>query len=148
MSAGPFQRILVATDLEPSSDGALRVALDLARALDAELTILHVADVPTFAAAGMGETAGDLLTPVAEAAEERIGELVSQSRFRCRRVTGTVRLGAPAEQILAAAEEAGADLVVTGTHRRQGLAHAVLGSVAERVVRGARVPVLTVGGGR
>ena len=57
---------------------------------------------------------------------------------------GFVRLGAPWEEILSVATERGADLVVVGTHGRRGFAHALMGSVAERVVRLSTIPVLTV----
>jgi nucleotide-binding universal stress UspA family protein len=86
----------------------------------------------------------DLVTPLADAADEQLAAVLPALRARHPGVEGLVRVGVPWEQILAAAAEVSAELVVVGTHGRRGLAHVVLGSVAERVVQLSPVPVLTV----
>lgn len=136
-----FTHILVATDFSEASRCALDLARRLARESGAALTIAHTCEMPAF---GDLAVPADLLTPVVENARSRAEELVGAIRDECPRVKAVVRVGAPWEQILAAAEEVRADLIVMGTHGRRGLAHALIGSVAERVIRLARIPVLTV----
>jgi nucleotide-binding universal stress UspA family protein len=79
-------------------------------------------------------------------AERELGKLVQEhvvSSTACRIM---VRRGDPASAIVTVAEELDVDLIVMPTHGRKGLEHTILGSVAERIVREARWPVLTVGG--
>ena len=137
-----FKHILVATDLTEVSRGAIDVARDLARETGAALTVVHTCEVPTFGDMGVPP---DLLTPMVESARTKMEDEVRAIRGECPCARTVVRVGAPSEQILALAEEVHADLLVVGTHGRRGLAHALIGSVAERLVRTAPVPVLTVG---
>jgi nucleotide-binding universal stress UspA family protein len=135
----PLERILVATDFSLCSLNALGRAEELARKLDAELVLLHVASVPVAGA----KTAG-----VAHAAAEReLAGTVRQLLHHGVKARSLLREGAPDEEILSAAETERVSLVVMGTHGRKGIAHMLLGSVAERVVRAAPCPVLTVGRG-
>ncbi len=136
-----FEHVLVATDFSEASKPALDLAVALSRESSA-LHVVHVCELPVYLDVGPPV---DLVTPLVEAAEARLGDLVTSLRSLQPRVHAIVKLGAPWEQILAAADEVGADLIVVGTHGRRGFAHAMLGSVAERVVRASRVPVLTVG---
>ena len=137
----PFKHVLAATDFSESSGRALEMAVTIARDAGAQLTVAHVCEVPAYT-----EFAApvDLVTPITDLAEKKLGELLASVRDVCPGVKGNVRVGAPWEQIIAAAEEVKADLVVVGTHGRRGFAHAFMGSVAERVVRLSTVPVLTV----
>jgi nucleotide-binding universal stress UspA family protein len=133
----PVDRILVATDFSLCSLNALGHAEDLARKLDAELIVLHVEPVPT---------AGSDLGDVAHAAVEReLARTAAGLRDYHPGVRTIVRAGAPDEEIVDAAATERASLVVMGTHGRTGLARALLGSVAESVVRRAPCPVLTIG---
>ncbi|WP_242343415.1 universal stress protein [Anaeromyxobacter terrae] len=136
-----FKHVLAATDFSEASGRALEMACTIARDSGARLTVAHVAEVPTYT-----EFAApvDLVTPITDLAETKLEELLKSVRDVCPGVKGAVRVGAPWEQILAAAAEVGADLVVVGTHGRRGFAHAFMGSVAERVVRLSPIPVLTV----
>lgn len=138
-----FKNILVATDFGPSSQAALDLAIDFANELGAELTVLHVAEIPPLAYAGM-EYSSDLVTPILDAGTKELEDLKKAIAPRCPRVAIACRLGYPRDEILARAEACGADLVVMGTHGRRGLSRVLLGSVAERVVRLSKVPVLTV----
>jgi nucleotide-binding universal stress UspA family protein len=88
----------------------------------------------------------DVVTPLTEAASARLGTLLELFRARLPGARRVVRVGSPWEQILEAAREIGADLVVVGTHGRRGVSHVIMGSVAERVVRLSHLPVLTVRG--
>jgi nucleotide-binding universal stress UspA family protein len=145
-----FRNILVATDLEPESVSARAVdlAIDLAKALGAALTFVHVHDFPAVVAyphaavnfasvqASILEAAGGTLVAFADSVRDRFPEAKS-----------VLRRGRPWEEILAAAVDVEADLIVIGTHGRRGVSRVVLGSVAEKVVRVSPVPVLTVRGG-
>lgn len=138
---GTFKHVLAATDFSETSGRALEMAVSLARDAGAELSVVHVCEIPSYTdfAAPV-----DLVTPITDVAETKLDELVRSLRDVCPGAKGMVRVGAPWEQILAAAAERGADLVVVGTHGRRGFAHAFMGSVAERVVRLSPIPVLTV----
>jgi nucleotide-binding universal stress UspA family protein len=121
------RQILFATDFSASSEAAARVARDYARQFGARLHILHVV---------WGGT--DPVTP------PLLARLAEDLRKDVPVVTA-VEAGAPAAQIVRYAERHGIDLVVLGTHGRTGVTRALLGSVAEQVVRTAPCPVLTVG---
>jgi nucleotide-binding universal stress UspA family protein len=145
--------ILCAHDLTESSDPALRVALDYARRLEAELTVLFVAAPPYPAPPGLWFAVEEanfegLVERIAAAARVELEKRVKTLR---RPVDAPVHLtvenGEPGETILAVAKKLGATLLVMGTHARKGWQHLMLGSVAERVVRTASLPVLTVGPG-
>jgi nucleotide-binding universal stress UspA family protein len=140
-----FKHILVPTDFGPSAEAALDLAIDLAKTWNAQLTLFHVAEIPPFAYAGM-EYSPDFVTPILDAGTAQLEDLKKKVVARCPNVTTECKLGFPREEILARAEAVGADLIVMGTHGRRGLSRVFLGSVAERVVRLSRVPVLTVRG--
>lgn len=136
-----FAHVLAATDLSPASQPALDLAVRLAVESGARLSVVHTCEVP-----GADEYAlpADFLCPLVERARARLEELLAPIRGTCPGARAMVRVGAPAEQILAAAEEVGADLIVMSTHGRSGVAHALMGSVAERVIQRSPVPALTV----
>jgi nucleotide-binding universal stress UspA family protein len=141
-----FRRIVVPVDFSECSEHALDLAVDLARESEAELTLVHVVEVPAYAYPEPSVSFADLLTPLADLAQEKLDQLVTRVRGRWPPTRGLLKLGVPWEQALSAAAQVGADLVVIGTHGRRGVAHALMGSVAERVVRASPVPVLTVRG--
>ena len=88
----------------------------------------------------------DLLTPLQDAANQMMKKLLEAVKRRTPAATGLLRTGVAWEQILTAAKQSDADLIVPGTHGRTGFRHALLGSVAERVVRLSPVPVISVRG--
>jgi len=141
----PIRCILVPIDFEPPSKHAMDCAIDLARSLGASVVLLHVYDVPaaTYSTAPMTITAR-IDAAVKADMSKALEDVVATARERIGNVAGLLRRGRAWEQILAAASELGADLIVMGTHGRRGLAHAFLGSVAEKIVRMSRVPVLTI----
>lgn len=140
-----FKNILVPTDFSPSAQRATELAIEMAKRFDASLTLLHVVEIPVYTYDAFGPTA-DLLTPVQSAAETMMAALRAEVQAQVPRVSSEVRLGRPADEILAAIETTGADLVVIGTHGRRGVRRLLMGSVAERVVRFSTVPVLTAHG--
>jgi nucleotide-binding universal stress UspA family protein len=137
-----FEHILAATDFSDASRPAIRLAGAMARESGAALTVVHVCEVPGYAATG--PIPYDVATPIAAAAEAQLEALMAQVRSFCPGATGVVKIGSAPDEILAVAGEVRADLVVLGTHGRRGVAHAVMGSVAERLVRLSPIPVLTV----
>ncbi|ABS28265.1 universal stress protein [Anaeromyxobacter sp. Fw109-5] len=136
-----FKHVLAATDFSETSGRALETAVAIAREAGAELSVVHVCEIPPYTDFA---SPVDLVTPITDVAETKLEQLLSSIRDVCPAAKGYVRVGAPWEQLLATAAERGADLVVVGTHGRRGFAHAMMGSVAERVVRLSPVPVLTV----
>jgi nucleotide-binding universal stress UspA family protein len=134
-----LQSILVPVDGSPPSLAALDHAIVLAQRGDATITVLHVTVPDTLAAAGRDEVERSV-TEAFQRAHDRLGDRV------LRRTTS----GDPLRTIVETARDGHYDLVVIGTHGRVGRLHAMLGSVAEGVVRNAPCPVLTVrdeGGG-
>lgn len=140
-----IQHILVPTDLGEPSEPAIDLGTDLAKKFESELTLLHVYEVPMYAYSAMAyTTAADLLAPMEAAAREKLEARLTVLRKQLPRAKAILRTGTPWEEILAAIAESKADLVVMGTHGRRGVTHALLGSVAEKMVRLSPIPVLTV----
>ena len=144
-------KFLIATDLTEASAEALRAGLMLARRLGASATVLHVTAPARPGRAPfvpLDEREAVFYQELAEreraAARRILDEQLERYRAEGTPVETVVVPGDPLEVILSMARTGGADLVVTGTHGRKGLAHALLGSVAERCVREAPCPVLTV----
>jgi nucleotide-binding universal stress UspA family protein len=139
-----FQQILVATDFGEPSSCAVDMAMELAQTFGAALTLVHVYEIPSFAYAGMPYTAVDLLTPIEQAAQAALDKELARVQSRIPSARSVLRRGAPWREIVATIEETHADLVVIGTHGRRGVERALLGSVAEKIVRVSPAPVLTV----
>ncbi len=141
----PFRHVLVATDFSECSKVALDTAIELARRYSAALTLVHVFAIPVYPYMDVVPMAVDIETPAREAATEELRKALAAARTQLPTAVAVLKqAGAVWEQILAAAREVGADLIVLGTHGRTGVSHALIGSVAERVVRNSPVPVLTV----
>jgi universal stress protein A len=135
-----ISRILVATDFSPQAGKALQWARSFARAFGAKLVLLHVIDIFGLAEVGCVMGGIDPLHLLREQAHKCMGELktlVPDAEL-------VVREGSPRPAIVDAALEMSCQMTVMGTHGRSGLAHLLLGSVAEYVVRNSKVPVLTV----
>ena len=131
-------RILLATDFSPGSRQARDSAHGLARRLGAEILVVHVSE-PLAVVPG-----SDLAADEAAMAQRALDGVVSELTRDGVTARGLLVPGEPAAEIVRLAERERADMVVVGTHGRSGLAHVLIGSVAERVVRRAPCPVLTV----
>ena len=139
------RRILVATDFSTHADRALEWATALAKRFSAEIELVSsVFMVPLPAGPPGYGVPTDYLRGAREAAERRLGELVTDLLKQGVAARYTVLHEDPSSGICARAKETGAELLALGTRGRSGLAHVVLGSVAERVARLAPCPVLTV----
>jgi nucleotide-binding universal stress UspA family protein len=138
-----FLRILVPHDFSESADAALELAVDLAAAQGARLDVLHVVEPfhpPPEVVAWLRDE--QQIGPHLKRLEEVVAARVGRRRvpFQCK-----VVVGYPVDAILEAARDA--DLIVMATLGRTGLPHLLIGSVAERVVRHATQPVLTLRAG-
>lgn len=139
------QRILVATDFSPHADRALEWASALAVRFSAELELLSSVFALPLATGTPGYAIpSDYLRGAREAADRRLNELATGLEQRGLRARYTILHEDPSSGICARAKEVGAGLIALGTRGRSGLAHVLLGSVAERVARLAPCPVLTV----
>lgn len=140
----PYERVLVATDGSPASERAIREALDLAVANDASVHVLYVLETASFAPVG-GEATLDGMAGVLEnEGEKALEEVADRAAARGITVERALVEGRPSAEITGYAERADCDVIVMGTHGRGGLNRLLLGSVAEKVVRTASMPVLTV----
>jgi nucleotide-binding universal stress UspA family protein len=140
----PIERVLVPTDGSESSFAALPHALDVAERFDATVEALYVVDERTKSSLyNVGTALEDVVGGLQAAAQTATEHIADRARDRGLDVETSVIEGLPSSGICTHAEESGADVVVVSTHGRTGLAHYLLGSVAERVVRNSTVPVLT-----
>jgi nucleotide-binding universal stress UspA family protein len=136
-----FSKILVPTDFSEGSTRALDLAAKLVRP-DGAITLLHVLELPVAWSGTISDALAQDLDKRASAALEAMS-----SRVQTARVTTASRVGYPGAQTLATIDaDPTIDLVVMGSHGRTGLARMFLGSVAEKVVRHARCPVLVARG--
>jgi nucleotide-binding universal stress UspA family protein len=142
-----FKRIVVATDFSETSHRALELGLEIAQKFDAELILVHSWEAPSYSYGGGVFLPVDLVTPIEQAAVAQLERALTALQLRMPRATSMLRTGPAWEEVLAAAAQLQADLLVLGTHGRRGMSRALLGSVAEKVVRIAPIPVLTVHGG-
>lgn len=142
----PFEKILIAIDFSENSDYAFEYALTLARQFQAEMTIMHVINEPVdLRGFYVPHISFEQLEKEIEEGAEKMMEKFCQtkmgdfSNYKTAIVTGI-----PYEEIIRKAEETSTSLIVLGTHGRTGLDHLIFGSTAERVVRSATCPVLTI----
>ena len=144
-----WKTILVPHDFSAGAARAAQLAHDLAKVHGARLVFLHVAELPPLVGAGAALVPDGGGPPISvgdyavRSATERLTELAAQYGSDLE-VSYEAVVGHPAAEITSVAERLGADAIVLGTHGRTGLARAILGSVAARVVRESRVPVVTI----
>ena len=144
-----FGRIVHATDFSRASRPALATAIALARQNRTPLVIAH-ALAPLVVPFGEGFVSPGTYDAIDRGARDharkQLAALVRRAKKAGARATALLLDGAPHEQVPRAARRSRADLIVIGTHGRTGLSKVLLGSVAERVIRFASCPVLTVRG--
>jgi nucleotide-binding universal stress UspA family protein len=139
-------KILHPTDFSECATQAEAAAVDLVRKLDGELVLFHaLVETPLY---GEGLLSTQHVQAVYDAqrkwVEETLEARVGYLRQRGIKASWRLQVGVPFEEIVKAVEEERTDMIAMGTHGRSGLNRILLGSVAERVIRLARCPVLTV----
>jgi universal stress protein A len=142
-----LERILLPTDFSEFSKPAEKYACALAEQFDSELHLLHVLQdlIALVPEPGLAfPPPADYVQELRESAEKALAEMPDPAWAEGRRIVRATRQGPPFLEIVRYARELDVDLIVLGTHGRTGLSHILLGSVAERVVRKAPCPVLTV----
>src|SRR5262249_34538596 len=145
-----WKTILVPHDFSASANHATAIARDEAKLHGATIVLLHVVDLPYQLGPDAVIVPPDTGAPISlkeyaiESAEAHLEDLANRLAADGATATPLVAVGIPVDEINRAIDEQHIDLVVMGTHGRTGLRHLVAGSVAERVVRSSKVPVLTI----
>jgi nucleotide-binding universal stress UspA family protein len=142
-------RLLVPVDLSEHSTQALNHAVELARRYDADLHLLHIVQPgPNYDLPGVYQGAlppqTDIIDALTENAHTELDELIERAAFPAERMHKDIRHGNPAAEILDAAEEEAVDMIALASHGRSGVERFLMGSVAEKVIRAAPVPVFVV----
>jgi nucleotide-binding universal stress UspA family protein len=146
MARVDWKRILCPVDFSETARAAMETAIELAGKFDGELLLVHAYPIPGYTFPdGSAVASARMLQELADEAARHLaewGELASKAG--AKKVLVETAVGDPAGEIVRLAQERKVDLVVMGTHGRTGIEHALMGSIAERVVRRAKCPVLTV----
>ena len=143
-----YRNILCPLDFSTPSRAALGAAAEMAMRFDGTLTLVHVYQMPVLAYPE-SLPGSPFRVSIAQLAEKELAEWKREAeRLAGRSVTTVALEGTPWDRIVKYAHEHKTDLIVVGTHGRTWLEHALIGSVAENVVRHATCPVLVVRGAR
>jgi nucleotide-binding universal stress UspA family protein len=139
----PFKKILCPVQLDDSEQVALDLASRLAKDIDATVYLMHVVPILPIDAPNVTIT---VHTQAADEASLRLQELAAKelAGLKSEIITRVAGPGEVARTVLEVATELDTDLIVLKTHGRSGLAHFIMGSVAEQIVRRAHCPVLTL----
>ena len=143
-----IEKILFPTDFSEFSAHALKYAVTFAREYEAKIIVLHVVE-NYYTYPGFAETAFpmvELYSDMEKHAEDEMASLVKKDIPQGIQVETVIKRGTPFREIVETAKEKEANLIIIATHGRTGLEHAFFGSTAEKVVRKAPCPVLTVRG--
>jgi len=139
-----FAKILVPTDFSVCADAALDRAIQVAKLAGGEVHLLHVYEIPTLAGEASIALPQEILDQLRENAKQGIAERISKLAAAGVTASGHVVCDSPLRAILDTVAKEHVDLIVMGTHGRTGLKHVLFGSIAERTVRLAACPVMTV----
>jgi nucleotide-binding universal stress UspA family protein len=145
---GGIKKILLATDFSENSKWALTYALSFAEKFAAKLYVLHVIQQPIYPLGTYAEISFDAMDKfnrnVSEITEREMKDFCEKGLGEFKNYECLILSGAPFLEIIRTAKEKEVDLIVVGTHGRTGLDHVLFGSTAEKVVRKAPCPVLSV----
>jgi universal stress protein A len=146
MASRLFHRIVVPTDFSGCSEEAWALARRTAEAVGSEIVLVHVfVEPPSYGEALLPvDSAWQVIESARKWVQEELEKWASAARAKGISVRTLVRTGAPHQEIVNLATDEHADLVAMGTHGRSGMSRLLLGSVADRVIRLAPCPVLTV----
>lgn len=141
-----FRHILAPTDFSEYSKQAVTSALELARKFGAKLTILHVIELPPYPIEGYvpPSLSVTFMDDLERQATADLAQLAPEAEAANVEVARVIAVGTPYHKIIETAEAEQVDLIVMATAGRTGFSHLVMGSIAERVVRTATCPVLTI----
>jgi len=148
MTNWTFKQVLAAVDFSEPSLRAADLAAEMAKRYEASLVLVHCCEPPMYGYPDMAMGGFDMLSVIETEGRQQLDAELARVRAAWPRTTAILKTGRAWEQLLSTADAVSADLIVVGTHGRKGVSHLLLGSVAEKVVRGARTPVLTVPAGR
>ena len=139
-----LKTLLVPVDFSEPSEAALSYAVGLAQQLGARLVVMHAYELPVYGFPdGALIASTEVATRVMSGAQAGLEAMALRHKDKVR-IDTVLRQGVPWEEVRAVAEEITADIIIIGTHGRQGLARALIGSVAEKIIRTSTRPVLTV----
>jgi len=140
-----IKKILVATDFYPLSVAAVEYARVVAAKFRAQIYLMHVVDtVPILGVTSLDPSFGKLARKVERKAMKELRAFADEHLKGTSNLQLVLCSGTPYDEIVRLAKKEGVSLIVISTHGHTGLAHVIIGSVAERVVRHSPVPVLTV----
>lgn len=140
-----IKKILAPIDFTETAEHALDYAVDLAASLGAVVQVVYVYEPPVYSFAEAVLIAPpEMAAKISDKAQQLLDAAVESRRARCPSISGVLLNGAAWEEIGRLAAEQKFDLIVMGTHGRRGIPRALLGSVAEKVLRTSTVPVLAV----
>jgi nucleotide-binding universal stress UspA family protein len=142
-----LKTVLVPTDFSEASESALRYGKAMAEAFGASLHVVHVMEdllAHAWAAEVYVSSMPQLRDEIEKESRQRLGALLTDDERKKLRAEAALLAGNPFLEIIRYAKTHGVDLIVMGTHGRGPIAHMLLGSVAEKVVRKSPCPVLTV----
>ena len=141
-----FRHILAPTDFSDYSKKAVTSALALAKTYSARLTVLHVVELPPYPIEGYVpfSVSSSFMEDLERQATQDLAQLLPDAATAGVEVVRLVAVGTPYRKIIEVAEAEQVDLIVMATAGRTGFSHLVMGSIAERVVRTATCPVLTI----
>ena len=141
----PPKTILVPTDFSEAAGVALDYAVELAAKLGAAVHVVHAFELPLVGFPdGTMTISAEMASRIIDAAQKALDELAKKHASRNIELHTFLEQADPRDAVLSAAKKVGADLIVMGTHGRRGIARALIGSVAESVVRTSSIPVLTL----
>jgi nucleotide-binding universal stress UspA family protein len=141
-----FRHILAPTDFSEYSKKAMASAFELAKTFSARLTVLHVVELPPYPIEGYvpASVSSSFIEDLERQATQDLAQLLPDAATAGVEVVRLVAVGTPYRKIIEVAESEQVDLIVMATAGRTGFSHLVMGSIAERVVRTAACPVLTI----
>jgi nucleotide-binding universal stress UspA family protein len=144
-----LESIVVATDFSEIANHALDEAVDLAKRLGSKITLVHSFEIPIYGFPdGVLIASAEVTANLQTGAQKELTRAIEARKASGVSITPVLRMGTPWEEVAAVAKESGAGLIVVGTHGRRGLTRALLGSVAERLLRTASLPVLVIHSGK
>ncbi len=146
MESRLFKNIILATDGSKYSENAVEYAVELAKISEARISAIYVVDTGAFATIPMDAAWENMYELLKKEGSEATGKVEAEGQKSDVEVECFVVEGHPAEEILKLSETIPADLIVMGTLGKRGLDRFLLGSVAEKVSRNSKVPVMIVRG--